>query len=326
MSVWGNDSSSLSYTSFLLLGFPGLQEARTLLVLPFLSLYLAIVSTNALVIHTVAAQRRLHQPVYLLIALLLAVNICAASAVLPPMLFSFSARFSRVSLARCLAQMFCIYFLIAFDCNILLVMALDRYVAICNPLRYPQVVTGRLLACLVGAAAARSTGIVAPVVGLASRVRFCRSDVIHHFACEHMALMKLSCSGAHCPHLQPSPGHAAARRLLLPHPPRRVPPFAGQGTRQGPGHLWLPPAGHLHRLLLHHVLVHRLPRGPHRLPGCAQPAQRLLPTAPLSDQPHHLRGQDQGNRQHLGLLFRKARLQVPAGKAQSLPSHRELPA
>ena len=104
-------------------------------MLPFLSIYLVIVSVNALVIHTVVAQRSLHQPMYLLIALLLAVNICAATTVVPAMLLSFSSRFSRISLARCLVQMFCIYFLIVFDCNILLVMALDRYVAICYPLR-----------------------------------------------------------------------------------------------------------------------------------------------------------------------------------------------
>ena len=102
MSSWTKGSSNLSYTSFVLLGFPGLQESRALLVLPFLSIYLVIVSANALVIHTVVAQRSLHQPMYLLIALLLAVNICAASTVVPAMLLSFSSRFSRISLARCL--------------------------------------------------------------------------------------------------------------------------------------------------------------------------------------------------------------------------------
>ncbi|XP_004618338.2 olfactory receptor 52K1-like [Sorex araneus] len=193
MAGWSNSSTNVSYTSFILVGFPGLRESRGLLVLPFLSLYVVIVSANALVIHTVLVQRSLHQPMYLLIALLLAVNICAATTVIPAMLFSFSSRFNRISLARCLGQMFCIYFLIVFDCNILLVMALDRFVAICHPLRYPELVTSRALAGLLALAAARSTGIVAPVVGLAARVRFCRSDVIHHFACEHMALMKLSC-------------------------------------------------------------------------------------------------------------------------------------
>ncbi|XP_049745846.1 olfactory receptor 52K1-like [Elephas maximus indicus] len=193
MSVCSNRSSNMSYTSFLLVGFPGLQESHTLLVLPFLSLYLMIISINALIIHTVAAQKSLHQPMYALIALLLAVNICTATTVVPTMLFSFSTRFNHISLTHCLIQMFCIYFLIIFDCNILLVMALDRYVAICYPLRYTETVTSQLLAGLVGAAAAWSTCSVTPVVFLASQVHFCYSDVIHHLACEHMALMKLSC-------------------------------------------------------------------------------------------------------------------------------------
>ncbi|XP_055137471.1 olfactory receptor 52K1-like [Symphalangus syndactylus] len=186
MSGWSNGSSNVG--SFLLVGFPGLGESHSFLVLPFLSLYLVTVFANALVIHTVLTQRSLHQPMYLLITLLLAVNICAASTVVPIMLFSFSAHFNHISLARCLVQMFCIYFLIVFDCNILLIMALDRYVTICYPLHYPEMATGQLLAGLVGVAAARSTCIVAPVVFLASRVHFCHSDMIHHFA-----LMKLSC-------------------------------------------------------------------------------------------------------------------------------------
>jgi olfactory receptor len=188
MAEWSNDSSNGSYTSFLLVGFPGLQDSRPLLVLPFLSLYLLILSANGLVIHTVAAQHSLHQLMYLLIALLLAVNICAATTVVPTMLFSFPTHFNRISLTRCLVQMFCIYSFLAFDCKILLVMALN-----CYPLRYPEIVTGQLLAGLVGVTAARSTGIVAPMVVLASRVCFCLSDMIPNFAWEHMALMKLSC-------------------------------------------------------------------------------------------------------------------------------------
>ena len=162
-------------------------------MLPFLSLYLVIISANALVTHMVVAQQSLHQPMYLLTSLLLAVSICVAATVMRTMLFSFSTHFNRNSQPCCLLQMFCIYFLIVLDCNILLVMALDCYIAICYPLCYPEIVTGQLLAGLVGAAAARSNCIVAPpLVGLASQVHFCCSDLIHHFACEHMALMKLS--------------------------------------------------------------------------------------------------------------------------------------
>ncbi|XP_027722029.1 olfactory receptor 52K1-like [Vombatus ursinus] len=192
MSGW-NVTFNISYTSFFLLGFPGLKESRYLLILPFFFLYMVILSANGLIIYIVTTQRSLHQPMYVLISLILAINICTATTVVPAMLFSFSTHFNHISLACCLIQMFFIYFLLAFDCNILLVMALDRYVAICYPLHYPEIMTGQVLVGLVGVAATRSVGIVAPVVFLASRVYFCRSNVIRHFTCEHMALMKLSC-------------------------------------------------------------------------------------------------------------------------------------
>ncbi|KAG8547035.1 hypothetical protein GDO81_029284 [Engystomops pustulosus] len=75
----------------------------------------------------------------------------------------------------------------------LLMMALDRYIAICKPLRYSNIITRNNLVLLFIAALARSVLFISPVIYLASRVQFCKSNVIPHFACEHMALMSLSC-------------------------------------------------------------------------------------------------------------------------------------
>lgn len=323
MSGWTNGSSTVSYTSFLLLGFPGLQESRALLVLPFLSLYLVIVSANALVTRTVVAQRSLHQPMYLLIALLLAVNICAATTVVPAMLFSFSTRFNRISLARCLVQMFCIYFLIVFDCNILLVMALDRYVAICYPLRYPQIVTSRLLAGLLGVAAARGTCIVAPVVALASRVRFCRSDVIHHFACEHMALMTLSCGDISLNKTVGLAVHGASYARIIQAALR----MASAGARSKA----LDTCGS-HLLVIFTVysstmsssIVYRVAR------TASQDVHNLLSAfyllLPCLVNPLIYGARTKEIRQHLATLFQRPQQQVPSKKPQPLASQRELPA
>ena len=334
MSSWTNGSSNLSYTSFVLLGFPGLKESRALLVLPFLSIYLVIVSANALVIHTVVAQRSLHQPMYLLIALLLAVNICAATTVVPAMLLSFSSRFSRISLARCLVQMFCIYFLIVFDCNILLVMALDRYVAICYPLRYPEIVTGQLLAGLVGAAAARSTCIVAPVVALASRVRFCRTDVIHHFACEHMALMKLSCGDIS---LNKTVGltvrifNRVLDMLLLGASYSRIIHAAFRISSGRARSKALNTCGS-HLLVIFTVyastmsssIVYRVAR------TASQDVHNLLSAfyllLPCLLNPIIYGARTKEIRQHLATAFQQAQHQFSSEKLQPLPSHRELPA
>ncbi|XP_015273593.1 PREDICTED: olfactory receptor 52K1-like, partial [Gekko japonicus] len=189
-----NGTTNTSYTEFLLLPFPGLQESRYLLAIPFFSLFVFIVTANSVLIYTVRAEASLHSPMYLLIALLFAVNICGASTILPKTLLSSMFQASHISLTGCLVQMFFLYFTTVLDCNILLMMALDRYVAICHPLRYADIMTNRLLTFLTFASLVRSLSIVGPVVILASRVRFCRSNVISHFVCEHMALMKLSCS------------------------------------------------------------------------------------------------------------------------------------
>ncbi|KAM4847027.1 olfactory receptor 52Z1P-like [Thomomys bottae] len=184
---------NLSYTNFFLVGFPGLQHWRVLLVLPLTFLYGTIITANALVIYTVVAQRSLHQPMYVLIALLLAVNICAATAVMPKMLEGFVHYENPISLPGCLAQMFFIYFTLLLDYNLLLAMALDRYVAICHPLRYSDLMTSGLLGLLAIFALTRSLGVAAPLVALTARARFCRTAVIRHFTCEYIALLSIAC-------------------------------------------------------------------------------------------------------------------------------------
>ncbi|XP_044515389.1 olfactory receptor 52L1-like [Gracilinanus agilis] len=186
-------TSNISYTDFFLVGFPGLREWRSLLLLPLSFLYALIVSANALVIYTVAIHRSLHQPMYTLISLLLAVNICAASAVVPQMLSGFIHYANPISLEACLAQMFFIYFTLLLDYNLLLAMALDRYVAICHPLRYADLVTPHLLGLLAVVALIRSLAVAVPLVVLTSRARFCRTAMIRHFACEYIALLSIAC-------------------------------------------------------------------------------------------------------------------------------------
>ncbi|KAL8191409.1 UNVERIFIED_CONTAM: hypothetical protein K2H54_073619 [Gekko kuhli] len=189
-----NGTANVSYTEFLLLAFPGLHQSRYLLAIPFFCLYASIFIGNSMLIYTIKAESSLHSPMYTLIALLFGGNICGTTVILPMMLLSFIFGAVRISLTACLVQMFFLYFVLMVDCNILLVMALDRYVAICHPLRYVDIMTTKLMVVLTLVALARSLAVVSPVVILASQVRFCRSNIIGHFVCEHMALMRLSCS------------------------------------------------------------------------------------------------------------------------------------
>ncbi|XP_056416946.1 olfactory receptor 52D1-like [Hyla sarda] len=183
-----------SHRDFLLLGFPGFHKSRHLLFIPFFIVYLVILVTNGLIIHTVRAESSLHAPMYVLISSLSAVNICSTTTIVPKMLLGFLFHQNHISLDGCLVQMFFIYCTTMLDCNILLMMALDRYVAICRPLRYSKIMTKQKLVLLSIMALVRCTFTVFPVIYLASRVNFCKSNIIRHFACEHMALLSLACS------------------------------------------------------------------------------------------------------------------------------------
>ncbi|KAM6159187.1 olfactory receptor 52L1-like [Rhynchocyon petersi] len=190
----GNASTfNNSYTNFFLVGFPGLREWRPLLILPLSFLYVTIISANALIIHTVVTQQSLHQPMYVLITLLLTVNICAATTVMPKMLEGFLHYANPISLHGCLAQMFFIYFTLLLDYNVLLAMALDRYVAICHPLHYTDLMTSHMLGLLAILALTRSLGVAVPLVVLTSRAHFCWTPVIRHFTCEYIALLSIAC-------------------------------------------------------------------------------------------------------------------------------------
>uniref|UniRef100_A0A8C5M6P3 G-protein coupled receptors family 1 profile domain-containing protein n=1 Tax=Leptobrachium leishanense TaxID=445787 RepID=A0A8C5M6P3_9ANUR len=189
-----NTTGVFSHSEFLLLGFPGLSKTRQFLVLPFLTIYLVILAGNSLVISRIWAEKSLHSPMYVLIALLFAVNISSTSAILPKFLLGLAFHWNQVTLSGCLVQMFSIYFFAIFESGIILFMALDRYVAICRPLHYHDIMTMDFLGRLIFIGMTRSSVMVIPLVVLASTVHFCGSNIILNFACENMGLINLACS------------------------------------------------------------------------------------------------------------------------------------
>ncbi|XP_041437146.1 olfactory receptor 52L1-like [Xenopus laevis] len=188
-----NQSFILSYTDFTLLGFPGISRWRPLLAIPFFSVYLVILIGNSLIICLICVKKSLHSPMYLLISLLFSINISISTAILPKFLLDLLFQFNQVSLTGCLLQMFFIYFMSVCESGVILLMSLDRYVAICRPLRYHNIMTKSLLAWLTVFTIVRNCLLICPLVILTSMVQFCRLNIILNFACENMALLSLGC-------------------------------------------------------------------------------------------------------------------------------------
>ncbi|XP_020376519.2 olfactory receptor 52P1-like [Rhincodon typus] len=182
------------YNEFILLGFPGFEGSERLLSAPLLLVYLTTLIANFAIVLVIAPDPSMHHPMYLLICCLSVVDIIVSSAVVPKMLLSFLFDLKAVSLAGCLAQMFLVHFWSSAESTLLLAMAVDRFVAICNPLRYAAIVTGTALLKLALFALVRSGLTVATLVILASPLPFCRTNLIAHCYCEHMALVRLACA------------------------------------------------------------------------------------------------------------------------------------
>ncbi|XP_041437143.1 olfactory receptor 52Z1-like [Xenopus laevis] len=188
-----NQSLILSYTDFILLGFPGISRWRPLLAIPFFSVYLVILIGNSLIICLICVKKSLHSPMYLLISVLFAINISSITTMLPKFLLELLFHLNQISLSGCLLQMFFIYFITCCESTVLLLMSLDRYVAICRPLRYHNIMTKSLLTWLIVIVISRNFIFICPLIVLVSMVQFCKSNLILNFMCENMALLSLGC-------------------------------------------------------------------------------------------------------------------------------------
>nr|XP_006628028.1 PREDICTED: olfactory receptor 52E4-like [Lepisosteus oculatus] len=193
VNLQGHVTGNISHTNFILIGFPGFYEHRRFLSIPFFFMFFVAVVGNSTIIFVIKTGSTLHAPMYVLISCLATVNLILPLLFVPKVLFSFLFDLNEISLLGCLLQMFFIHFINSFGSTVLMVMALDRYVAICNPLRYNDYINKSTFFKLSVAALFRNGILVSLIVILAGSLSFCLSNVIEHCYCEHMVLVGLAC-------------------------------------------------------------------------------------------------------------------------------------
>ncbi|XP_030055571.1 olfactory receptor 52E4-like [Microcaecilia unicolor] len=179
---------------FILKGIPGLEAMHIWNSIPFCTLYVPVLLGNALILFIIKTEACLHQPMYFLLSMLSGTDITLSTSVIPKMLSAFWFNSREISFDACLIQMFFLHFFTATESGVLMLMAFDRYVAICYPLRYTSILTNSLLAKLTVAVSLRSLLVITPFPFLVKRLTFCNHDVIHHTYCEHMSIAKLACA------------------------------------------------------------------------------------------------------------------------------------
>ncbi|KAM6451740.1 olfactory receptor 14A16-like [Liasis olivaceus] len=181
---------------FLLHGFPHTEELRIFHVIIFLVIYLVALAENLIIITVIVCNHQLHSPMYFFLANLSFQDLGSISVTVPKSMLNSLMNTETISYSGCLCQVFFFVFFVMSHLFLLVVMAYDRYVAICNPLHYETVMNKR--ACIRMATSAWIGGLFYSTLytGNLVTVEFC-SRIINQFFCEIPQLLKISCSDSY---------------------------------------------------------------------------------------------------------------------------------
>ncbi|XP_005380143.1 PREDICTED: olfactory receptor 51I2 [Chinchilla lanigera] len=180
--------------SFLLTGIPGVESSHPWLAGPLCAMYAVALVGNAVVLQAVRTEPSLHAPMYYFLSMLSFSDMAMSVATLPTVLRTFCFNARNIAFDACLIQMFLIHCFSMMESGILLTMSFDRYVAICDPLRYATVLTNKVISGMGVAVTARSVITLFPFPFLIKRLPICRSNVLSHSYCLHPDMMKLACA------------------------------------------------------------------------------------------------------------------------------------
>ena len=185
--------NSTEVSEFFLKGFSGYPALEHLLFPLCSAVYLVTLLGNTGIVVVSVLDARLHTPMYFFLGNLSILDICYTSTFVPLMLVHLLSAQKTISFLGCALQMCLSLSTGSTECLLLTIMAYDRYLAICRPLRYPVLMSHRLCWLLAGAAWVLGLCKSVTETVIAMRLPFCGHRVVSHFTCEILAVLKLAC-------------------------------------------------------------------------------------------------------------------------------------
>nr|XP_006203486.1 olfactory receptor 51I2-like [Vicugna pacos] len=176
-----------------LTGIPGLEAVQIWISVPLCVMYLTALLGNGTILFVIKSTSSLHEPQYIFLSMLAATDVGLSLSTLAAVLSVFLLNHRETEFHPCLTQMFFIHTFSSMESAILLAMAFDRFVAICNPLHYAGVLTPPLITGIGLAAMVRGVVLMAPLPILLKRLPFCKDVTLSHCYCYHPDVMKLAC-------------------------------------------------------------------------------------------------------------------------------------
>ncbi|XP_025039797.1 olfactory receptor 52R1-like [Pelodiscus sinensis] len=178
---------------FILLGIPGLEAAHVWIAIPFCAMYAIALLGNFTILFIVKKEPSLHEPMYYFLCMLAVTDLVLSTSILPKMLSIFWFNSSEINFNACLTQLYVFHSFSVMESGIFVAMAVDRYVAICDPLRHSTILTNPVVSKIGLAVVLRGGVLILPYPFLVRQWSYCRTNRISQAYCAHMAVVKLAC-------------------------------------------------------------------------------------------------------------------------------------
>lgn len=180
---------------FILFGITNRTELKFPLFAAFLAVDIITMAGNLGILSRIDA--RLHTPMYFFLSNLAFVDASYSSAITPKILVDLLAERRSIGFSGCVTQLFFCYLCGTSECLLLALMAYDRYEAICNPLHYSIIMSGKVCACLVTGSYLMGIFCSAVFVVCVFTLSFCGPNVLSHYYCDIPPLLQVSRSTTH---------------------------------------------------------------------------------------------------------------------------------
>ncbi|XP_026873755.2 olfactory receptor 6N1-like [Electrophorus electricus] len=172
----------------------GLKDKYFILFSVFLIIYLLVLGGNSMIMYLVRTDCRLNSPMYYFLDNLSFCDMIYTTVTIPNMLSGFLVEVKTISKTGCLVQMYVFLSMSVTGRALLTVMAFDRYLAICHPLRYTSVMTRKVCFLLIFLAWFFGWILPLPSLILAVPLPFCGPNIVKHIFCDHSSLVSLACT------------------------------------------------------------------------------------------------------------------------------------
>ncbi|XP_036379738.1 olfactory receptor 2A12-like [Megalops cyprinoides] len=191
--TWKTNDSVIRPLGFYITGFTSLQFANLYLI--FLAIvYIITAMSNCFILSIIWLDHRLHTPKYIAVANLAIVDLVLSTTIIPGMIKTFLMKDNFVAYNTCLTQMYFYYCFLSLESFSLSVLAYDRFIAICFPLRHNSINTTTTMLSILATVWTFCVGVTLFSTSIMTKLSFCNSVKVYSYFCDYAPVFRLSCN------------------------------------------------------------------------------------------------------------------------------------